>query len=596
MESNPAISKRRRVISLTVAALVLLIAAVVGWIGIRGLIAKQELQAINPLVTKIEASVGSGDLGAARTAARQLEAHARLAAGLTDDPLWRAAEVVPLAGANLAAVRQLAAATEAVSSRVVTPLIAVSASVDLEKFKPVGGRLDLAPLVQAAPAVLRAQAALSDVDRSVSAIRTGDTLGVVTDAVTRVRNAINRVSPTITALANSARVLPGMLGADGPRNILLLTQNPAELRATGGLVGSLTLIHTDGGAFSIVAQASTTDFPPLASPVMPLPAATEGLYGSVVGRYVQDVGATPYFPVTAKLAAMMWTGKFGGTIDGVVAIDPVTIQYILKATGPVKVAGGRQLYAGNVVRILLSDSYRDYSAPRAQDAFFASTASAVFSKVASGSADATRLVRALGQAGAERRVLIWSSHPSEQAVFAATTLGGGLPASSPQVAGIGVYFNDATGGKMDYYLKSTVSVATGVCRADRIPTSRVTVSLTNGAPADAGTSLPAYVTGSGMFGVPPGTVRTRVAVYGPKDGLLIATSSGKALYPTRAATDTGRPVSLFTVDLKPGASRTIVVDLLDVAQKAPHAQLTVTPSLGGTVSQNVALACDSTVK
>ncbi len=596
MESSPAISKRRRVISLVVAVCVLVLAAAVGWIGIRGLLAKQELHAINPLVSSIESSVASGNPEAARSAASQLERHARLAASLTDDPVWRAAEVIPLAGPNLAAVRQLAAVSEQVSSRIVVPLVAVSTSLDPEKLKPVGGRLDLAPLVRAAPAVVRAQAAVDDVNRSVAAIRTTGTLGVVKDAVDKVRNALDHVGPAVTALANSARVLPGMLGADGPRNILLLAQNPAELRATGGLVGSLTLIHTDRGAISLVAQASTPAFPPLESPVSSLPAATEGLYGSVVGRYVQDVGATPYFPVAAQLASKMWTAKFGGQIDGVIAIDPVAIGYILEATGPVTVAAGRQLNSGNVVRVLLSDSYREFAAPSDQDAFFASTASAVFTKVASGSADATRLIRALGRAGAERRVLLWSSRAPEQAVFASTTMGGGLPVSSPRVAGIGVYFNDATGGKMDYYLRSTVSVATGVCRADGIPTSRVTVSLINTAPPDAGTTLPAYVTGGGRFGVSPGTIRTRVSVYGAKDGLLTATSSGGAPFPTRAGTDTGRPVSLYTVDLRPGASKTIVVDLLNMKQKDPSAALIVTPSLGGTVVQNVALSCGQSIK
>jgi hypothetical protein len=296
--------------------------------------------------------------------------------------------------------------------------------------------------------------------------------------------------------------------------------------------------------------------------------------------------------MTAQLAVKMWTTRFGGRIDGVIAIDPVTVGYLLAATGPVTIADGQRLEAGNVVPLLLSDVYRDYSDPAAQDAVFASAASAVFSKVASGAADAGALVRALAQAGAERRILIWSGHPAEQAVLASTTLAGGLPASTRTTAGIGVYFNDATGGKMDYYLKSTVSVASGVCRADGTPSSRVTVTLTNTAPADAGTALPSYVTGNGIFGVLAGMIRTRVVVYGPDGGLLVSTTGGGAYgNPTRAGTDTGRPVTVATVDLRPGVTKTVVVDLLNLKQKAPDARLTVTPTLGGIVDPNVALTC-----
>jgi hypothetical protein len=592
MESVPKVSTRRRVLSLAVAGVVLVMAAAVGWIGIRGLLAKHELHAMTPLMGEIESSVASGNLAAARSAAHELGAHARLAASLTGDPVWRLAEILPIAGPNLTAGRQLAEAAQAVSDRIVSPLLSVSESVDISQFKPVRGAVGLAPLVAATPTVVRVQEAYDDVHRSVAAIRTTGTLAVVSAAVTRARDAVYGVGPTITALANSVRIAPGMLGADGPRNILLLAQNPAELRATGGLVGSLVLIHADAGKVNLVAQASTADFPPLAQPVMPLPPATEGLYGSVVGRYVQDVGATPYFPLTAQLAAKMWTTRFGGRIDGVIAIDPVTLGYLLAATGPVTIADGRQLEAGNVVPLLLSDVYREYPDPGAQDTVFSSAASAVFSKIVSGSADATALVRALARAGSERRLLIWSSHPAEQSVLASTTLAGGLPPSTSRTAGIGVYFNDATGGKMDYYLKSTVGVASAVCRADGTPSSRVTITLTNTAPADAGRSLPAYVTGNGIFGVLAGMIRTRVVVYGPEGGLLVSTTGGGALgNPNRAGTDAGRPVGVATVDLRPGVTKTVVMDLLDVKQKAPDARLTVTPTLGGTVAGNVALAC-----
>lgn len=592
MQSVPTISKRRRVVSIVVGVLVLIVAALVGWIGIRGLLAKQELQAMSPLVGTIERSVASGDIAAARSAADELSGHAHLAADLTSDPIWRTAEILPIAGPNLTAGRQLAAAAREVADRIVSPLITVSESVDISNFKPSGGAVQLAPLIAVIPEIARVQIAYDDVHRSVTSIRTDGTLGVVSMAVGRARNTVNGVGPSITALANSVRIGPGMLGADGPRNILLLAQNPAELRATGGIVGALVLIRADNGRVRLVAQASTADFPAFDRPVMPLSSETEGLYGSVVGRYVQDVGATPDFPTTAQLAAKMWTTKFGGRVDTVIAIDPVTISYLLAATGPVTIAGGTRLEAGNVVTLLLRDVYSNFTDPGAQDAVFASAASAVFSKVVSGAADATALVRALSQAGTERRLLIWSSHPAEQRVLASTSLAGGLPVSTSRAAGIGVYFDDATGGKMDYYLKSSVSVATGVCRVDGTPSSRVTISLTNSAPADAGQKLPTYVTGNGIFGVLAGMVRTRVVVYGPEGGLLVATTGGGAYKnPNRAGTDAGRPVSIATVDLRPGVTKTVVVDLLNVKQKAADALLTVTPTLGGSVASNVALAC-----
>ena len=38
-----------------------------------------------------------------------------------------------------------------------------------------------------------------------------------------------------------------MLGASRPRNYVVLFQNPAELRATGGSVRALAIIRMEGG-------------------------------------------------------------------------------------------------------------------------------------------------------------------------------------------------------------------------------------------------------------------------------------------------------------------------------------------------------------
>src|SRR5206468_976551 len=162
------------------------------------------------------------------------------------------------------------------------------------------------------------------------------------------------------------------------------------------------------------------------------------------------------FPVAAATASRMWTTTYGGTVDGVIAIDPVVVSGLLDATGPVTLPSGDQISSANAVKLLLSDVYQRYSDPDQQDAFFASAA---------GSA---------------------------------------------------------------------------VCRADGKPSSVVAVTLTNRAAADAGSTLPRYVTGGGIFGVTPGHIKTRVAVYGPSGGLLAATRSGGGDYPTVAGVDASR--------------------------------------------------------
>ena len=134
---------------------------------------------------------------------------------------------------------------------------------------------------------------------------------------------------------------------------------------------------------------------------------------------------------------------------------------------------------------------------------------------------------------------------------------------------------------MDYYLGTSVSAGAAVCRADRKVTSRVEVTLSNKAPENAGTTLSSYVTGGGLFGVPTGSIRTRIAFYGPQGGLLAGVTSGGAAVPSVTGNDSGRPVAVVEVQLAPGESKTVAVEYVGTKQVKTGVSVAVTPTLNG---------------
>jgi hypothetical protein len=101
-------------------------------------------------------------------------------------------------------------------------------------------------------------------------------------------------------------------------------------------------------------------------------------------------------------------------------------------------------------------------------------------------------------------------------------------------------------------------VVTGGCRLDgrRELTLRVTLGST--APKSG---LPPYVLGMGLAG-DPYTIRTVVAIYSPTGGALDSMELDGA--PTRfgSGRDRRRSVGIVTVDLRPGAERTVQVTIL----------------------------------
>ena len=231
----------------------------------------------------------------------------------------------------------------------------------------------------------------------------------------------------------------------------------------------------------------------------------------------------------------------------VLALDTVILAGLLEASGPVTLDDQEvlklfsetelptTLSAANVVSTLLSDVYAKVSDPAVQDVYFAAVAERVFDTFTGASAKMPELLAALNAGSQEQRVSLWSAHDSEQDVLLSTPLGGSVTGYGGGGASFGVYFNDGTGAKMDYYATRTVQLIQA-CTVGDYGQYTVRVSATNNAPSDAASSLPAYVTGRGAFGVEPGNIRTNYVVYGPSqafvetasiDGQSVPVSSGK---------------------------------------------------------------------
>lgn len=553
---------RARTVLWIVLAVVLLLIFAVAWVGVRGVLAKGHLERAFADVSTLRSQLSSGDTSGAQATAAKLEDEASAARSLTSDPIWATSEYVPFFGTNLRAVRQVAAVVDDVATGAVAPVAGVVGELGSDSFAPKDGKVDLGPLVRAQAPMQQAATTIDKASKDVGAIDVSGTLSPVTSAVNQLRTALQSVEGQVGVANRVVQLAPAMLGADGDRRYLLLFQNNAELRAGGGIPGAVALLNVQDGGISLQDQRSGSSFGPYPESVLPLDVGTRGLYGEITGRYMQDVTLTPRFDVSGALAREMWKRETGTEVDGVLALDPVTLGYLLQATGPVTLQTGDTLTADNAVQLLLSDVYARYPDPKVQDAFFASAASSVFEKVSSGGFDAKQFVAALTKSAAEDRLRLWSADDGEERLIAGTALAGELPTASAQTRQFGVYLNDGTASKMDYYLEKTVSVGAALCRADGRPTSAVEVTIKNTAPADAATSLPRYVTGGGAFGTDPGNIKTLVAVYAPENGIYLGSSQDGKQVPVQTVMDGGHPVVQLQTLLAPGQSTTFRVAFL----------------------------------
>ena len=584
----------RRVWVLALVGLAIVVLGALAWVGVRGYLAYHELSQIQPLGASLQAEISAGDLQNAGRQTAAIEQHSLAAAELTGDPVWRAVELIPFLGPNLEAVRTISASAAALATDVVTPLVAVSHITNLADLKPINGRIDTTSLAAAAPALDAAAGAARLATDDIVGLDQSQLLRPLAKEVESAMRLFGTVTDGVTGLSNAAALLPDILGANGDRNYIVIVQNNAELRATGGIPGALAMLHTSNGEVTLTRQTSTADIPAFAEPVIALPQGTENVFGRNPALVLQDTTMTPDFSLTARSVSAMWTQTFGDTPDGVISLDPVTLRYLLQATGPVTLPTGDSLTAENATALLLNEVYTKLPNPRDQDAFFAGAAAAVFAKISAGDVDTTALLTALTRAGSENRVFLFSADETLQAIVADTTLGGIVP--PPTLGDFGLFLNDQTAAKMDYFLEAQIATGVTGCRIDGKQTFVLRVTLTNTAPADAALTLSDYITGAGQHGTPPGNIRTSVVVYGTsaQKGTWGEVLAEGQHFDSFVTSDGDHSVVQAMVELAPGESRTLTFRMLGSQPTSAPMSLLTTPLLEnnkiGTLAESCALA------
>jgi Protein of unknown function (DUF4012) len=211
-------------------------------------------------------------------------------------------------------------------------------------------------------------------------------------------------------LRSSSRWLiaaPLVLGVHGPSRYLVLLQNPAELRATGGFIGAADFVTVRNG--SIESRFTQSALPhEIDSVSTPLP---EALYTAEGPWIFRDSNWSPDFPLSARLARWFFGEDTSRWADGVIAVDDPAIGPILRATGPVYLPTYHQWVGGNnVARLAQHYVKRSYHGPVQKGSldagdkqFLGNVVAALLQRIESLSIDRwPALVRALADAGSRR--------------------------------------------------------------------------------------------------------------------------------------------------------------------------------------------------
>jgi hypothetical protein len=560
-----------------------------GWFAWQAWHAMRDLQAAESSANELRSTLDDGSSAGRDRVVAELQASARSARDRTDGPLWGALTHLPLVGDDVRGVRALGTSLDTLATDGLPPLLEVTDGLD---GVTSDGRIDLDAVAALDRPVGDANQALQAARSDVDAL---DTSGYAGPLKSRFRRYVDLVTSAARGLAageKAVEVLPSMAGADGPRDYLLVFQNNAEIRATGGMPGSWALVHADAGELSIQRQGTAGDFGgERSSPVLPLSSAELAVYDRQLGTYFQDANFTPDFPRAAQLWSARWDERFPDTqLDGVLSVDPVAMSYLLRGTGPIDVQG-QTLTAANLVDAVLSRPYLELE-PEQQDALFAAVARALFDGITHDLASPVEFVAGLDRAAREGRFLVEPFDRHVRTVLQHSTIRGALTSDDGQTPHVDLALNDATGSKMSYYLRYWTDVdATGCADGRQALTGSITFKQAID-PRDAA-ELPESVTGTGDFGTERGSQLVLLRLYGPFGGSFNSIRmDGKAVRDVEVVDLDGRPVATVVVLLSNRDDVTVTWAGISGQDQTGPVRLGVTPSVvAGDHDETTASAC-----
>ena len=564
--------RMRRRILIGVCCLIAVILACIVWLMVSAWKAKAEVEAIMQSSSFIQDSVKSGD---EKRLAAQLDAlseHIDAAYDQTKQPVWALASLIPYYGSDVQAVRDVVEIMEDVSNNALPKLSDACAELDLNEIGIENGTVQLGGMTDVAGKVTAANAIIADANINLSNIG-GTHIEPLTSALTQAQQKFNDLAQMMDTANRVVNLLPTMFDvasnqiADGvSRSYLIMVQNNSELRATGGIPGSWGVLTVTDGHLSIDDFKSVNGY--WNSPVTPLTAEEKSLFTDKLVRFQQDVNFTPDFSRSGEIAVAMWQDLYGQTVDGVISVDPVFLQNVLKVTGQVTLDDGTVLSGDNAAQILLNQTYFDKATQDEQNAFFSSTAAAAFAHLVSSSGvGRVGLISAIADSVNNGHMYVWSAHEDEQAYLSGTALAGELE-TNPSKPVVGVYFNDATMGKMDWYLKRDITYEYDKSYPNGAAQYTVNVTLTNTLDAQTAAALPELIRGyeEGDSSKPRnGEISTIVYAYAPAGGRLVDwnfTGSVADMDFDTVTVHDGLTVGAKSVLLQPGESMTLTMHML----------------------------------
>ena len=490
-EKNP---KRRWPIVVALLVILLVACGAYGFALFRSAMSiKGKAQDAVSLVSTYARAATDGDSAALQESASQMSTAAHDVQEGLDTTIWKVAEYVPVVGSDVHSVRVMSDVLVDLSDNALVPLAQNSGALQLStlmansevNIDALNGLVDAVEAV--GPVVERSADAVRDLPPARIA-QVKELVGTAQEGLVSASDALRQASPLMPYLST-------MLGGDGQsKTYMVLAQDTGEVHATGGFVGWIGYLMVDNGHIELrdfegVKYALGTE---------DNAGATDeeiDVFDTPVNSHTGDHNMTPDFSRAGQMYHDTVLALKNEDLDGVIAMDPIFLQYMLELVGPIETSFGVTVDGTNAASLTLNRCMFWWSGKECDD-FYSEVSNLAFHKVLNGlsSVDTMEFLATLGRSAAEEHCMVWTKDASIEAAVQQAGFGGELDHDATHPV-TGVYFNDRTTSKSSYYLSAEAQVGEGTRNEDGSTSYAVQLTIKNNMSRSLlADGLPSYLT------------------------------------------------------------------------------------------------------
>ncbi|MDQ3915613.1 MAG: DUF4012 domain-containing protein [Actinomycetota bacterium] len=336
------------------------------------------------------------------------------------------------------------------------------------------GRVNFAAFDRAQPFVADAHRLLGEAD-SLLETSPEPRLPFIEDALVKATREIDRATDAAGKGSLVLETLPSLLGKGSVRQYLLAFQSPSEARGTGGLVGLHGVLEARNGQLELLTVGGIDELALSDFGSVEAPAWFREHYGPLSAtRQWQQANESPHFPVVAEVLLRMYDRVYGEDLDGVIAMDPLTLEHLLTATGPLRTPGlETPVSQDNVAKLLMHDSYVMFPDAARQSAVLGGLIRGFWGALQEGDVDAAALAKGVAESAQTQHLKVYSREPEEQDALRTLGATGDYVHLGPNVQM--VFHNNFAANKVDWFLDRRVETSVRITAEGE---ARVTTTLT----------------------------------------------------------------------------------------------------------------------